>query len=90
MKIAEMTLTELQDYALQLEQDVATRDASITQKDEELAELRNTNLLLQERNNKLFVQVEQGIKGQQDTEDDGDEVESCEEFAIKNLKGILK
>lgn len=90
MKIAEMTLTELQDYALQLEQDVATRDASITQKDEELAELRNTNLLLQERNNKLFVQVEQGIKGQQDTEDDADEVESCEEFAIKNLKGILK
>lgn len=91
-KISEMTLTELQDYALTLEQSKTTLEADLTTKNGEIEELRKTNNALQDRNNKLFMQVEQSVKGTEGEEDEGDPapVESCEEFALKNLKGLIR
>ena len=88
-KISDMTLTELQDYALSLEQDKSALTKTIEDKTAELAELQETNLLLQKRNNELFVRVEQGIKSPDDPQPEP-ESESCEDFAIKNMKEILK
>ena len=86
-KISDMTLAELQDYALSLEQDNATLNKTIEDKDTELKELNETNLLLQKRNNELFVKVEQGIKDPEPQPEP--EVESCEDYALKNIKEIM-
>ena len=88
-KIAEMTLEELQDYALQLETDKTSLEAQITEKDTSIKDLTDTNLMLQQRNNKLFMQVEQGQRAPEEQEEP-EKVETCEEFAINNMKGILK
>lgn len=88
-KISEMTLEELQDYALQLETQNTDLTAQLGEKDASIKELNDTNLLLQQRNNKLFMQVEQGQK-EDPTPDEPEKVETCEEYALKNMKGILK
>lgn len=81
----------MQDYALTLEQDKQTLTSNLATKDTELKELQDTNLLLQKRNNELFVRVEQGVKSPQENEQEDDQpVESCEDFALKNIKEILK
>ena len=87
-KIGEMTLEELQDYALQLEGDKATLEAQITEKDTSIKDLTDTNLMLQQRNNKLFMQVEQGQRAPENNEPE--KVETCEEFALNKMKGIIK
>jgi len=88
-KISEMTLEELQDYALQLESDKTSLETQIGEKDASIKDLTDTNLMLQQRNNKLFMQVEQGQK-EEETSEEPEKVETCEEYAIKNMKGILK
>lgn len=88
-KISEMSLEELQDYALQLETEKTSLTDQLGEKDGKIKELNDTNLLLQQRNNKLFMQVEQGQKEDPKPEEP-EKVETCEEFALKNMKGILK
>ena len=88
--IAEMTLTELQDYALSLEQSKTALEGDLSAKDAEIAELRTTNTALQDRNNRLFMQVEQSVKGQDGEDSEPEPVETCEEFAMTKLKGIIR
>ena len=88
--IAEMSLEELQDYALELESKKTALETQLTEKDNSITELTDTNLKLQMRNNALFMQVEQGIKKTPQSQEDPEEVDTCEEYAIKNLKGVLR
>ena len=88
-KISDMTLTELQDYALQLEQEKAAQAQQLEAKDTENKELTAANLLLQKRNNELFMKVEAGTRNEPTPEPETDP-ESCEEFAAKNINNILK
>lgn len=89
-----MTLTELQDYALSLQSEKTALENSITAKDGELAELQRTNLLLQKRNNELFMRVEQDaskapVPENTDTDPEPDPEPTPEEFASKNFKEIM-
>ena len=83
MNISEMTLEQLQDYALQLEQE---RDALNVEKEtltQEKTELTEINKTLIKRNNDLFIKVEQGTI-QPTPADPTPQTETCEAFA-KNL-----
>lgn len=83
-KISEMTLEELQDYALALESDKQTltdEKHELTAKNEELT---GYNQALQKRNNELFLKVEQQITGPDTPDPKEEKTESCEDFA-KNL-----
>lgn len=79
-KISEMSLEELQDYALDLE---SKQSAAATKENElntKITELTNLNQTLQTRNNNLLMKVE----AQHSTEPAPAEpapVESCEDFA---------
>lgn len=92
MKISEMTLEQLQDYALNLEQDNKNLKESALKKDDEIKELNVFNKTLQKRNNELFMQVEQ----QGNTPDEGEKekppvpVKTCEEFAREYTLGGKK
>ena len=87
-KISEMTLEELQDYALDLEgknKTLAEEKAAEITKNNELTEL---NKNLQKRNHDLFMKVEQ--EGSPEHEDPGkkkEEVQSCEDFAKSLITG---
>lgn len=85
-KISEMSLEELQDYAVELESNNKGLTSQLTAKDTEIAQLNEDNKLLQRRNNALFLQVEQGTRESAPTEEQAPAkaVESCEDFA-KNL-----
>lgn len=87
-KIAEMTLEELQDYALQLEGEKKELSDQITAQQSSIDELNATNLALQQRNNRLFMQVEAGQKDPQSSSDP-QPVESCEEFAQRTVKEVF-
>lgn len=86
-KISEMSLEELQDYALDLE----TKNKALT--DEKTAEVnKNTELTelnkaLQKRNNELFMKVEQQGSKEDPKEKETEEVQSCEDFAKSLLGG---
>lgn len=85
MDIKDMTLEQLQDYAIQLiEQQTkyVEREQQLTQTNSELLELNKT---LQKRNNDLFMKVEQQVTGQ--PKEQPKEVESCEDFAKRIIKG---
>ena len=88
-KISEMTLEELQDHALQLEAQLATANDTIAERDTTIEDLNNTNLMLQQRNNRLFMQVEQGVKDPEEKEEEVAEVETCEAFAEKHVKEFI-
>lgn len=93
--IAEMTLTELQDFArsLKSENDTLKEDAKTAASDYE--ELRKTNLLLQKQNNRLLMQVEQDASNPPapapapDPTPEEPESPTLEEFALKNIKEIM-
>lgn len=93
MKISEMSLDQLRDHALAQESKINALEEEKKTAAADLEELRKTNLLLQTRNNELFMRVEQQHQqqpeGDQDDQDDHDDHETCEEFAIKNMKGIM-
>lgn len=81
-KISEMTLEELQDYALNLENENSGLKASNEEKEAQVQELTGLNKELQKRNNKLLLQVEQDTP-EPAKEEPPKPVESCEEFARK-------
>lgn len=84
-KIGEMTLEELQDYALQLEQANTQANEKIAQIEGEKTNLVELNQALQKRNNDLFMRVESQIKPDKpEDKKEPEKVESCEDFA-KNL-----
>lgn len=89
MKISEMSLEQLQDYALKLEQDNAVLKDDVTNKDNEVKELTGLNKALQKRNNELFMQVEQqGTEpDEQKEEPKAPPVKTCEEFARDYVLG---
>lgn len=81
-KISEMTLEELQDYALNLENENTALRTSNEEKDVQVQELTGLNKELQKRNNKLLLQVEQDTP--EPVKDEPPKpVESCEDFARK-------
>lgn len=88
--IAEMTLEELQDYAAALEEEKTALEGQVTERDTSIAELTETNLALQKRNNTLFMQVEQGRKSSGPDQGQPEQVETCEDFALNKLKGVLR
>lgn len=81
MNIAEMTLEELQDYALQLQEKNASLEEDKKVLTGSVEELTGLNKQLQKRNNDLFMRVSQGVpdEGVKEVE----KVETCEEFARK-------
>lgn len=92
-KISEMTLEELQDYALDLQEKDQEKTAQIEDLTEKNKEIKEINLLLQKRNNALLLRVEQ--QGEDDGADDEGEdeqptTESCEEFANKIVGDIIR
>lgn len=86
-KISEMSLEELQDYALNLEQQRAADLEKEQEHVDKIAELTEINLQLQRRNNNLLMQVEQTIPGK-DEPKSGEKIESCEDFAARIAKEI--
>lgn len=88
-KISEMSLEELQDYALKLEGEKQTLTDQVAEKQTTIDDLNATNLALQQRNNRLFMQVEQGTKDPAPTEEDPEDIESCEDFASRTVKEIF-
>ena len=90
--ISEMTLEELQDHATAQQTKIAALEEEKQTHASEMEELRKTNLMLQNRNNALFRQVEQQNATpptDPQTDPEPPPVESCEDYAIKNMKGIL-
>lgn len=83
-----MSLEELQDYAMQLENDQKTLTDASDAKDAKIAELMDLNTKLQQRNNKLFMQVESGVSMPEPAKEP-EPVPTCEEFA-KTLKGVIR
>jgi hypothetical protein len=92
-KISEMTLEELQDYALELEERDMSKTAQIEDMSTKNNELKDMNLLLQKRNNALLLRVEQQKEeewGNDEGEDGQPTTESCEEFANKIVGDIIR
>lgn len=82
--ISEMTLEELQDHAIGLEEQVKQAKEQADEKDAKINELNELNATLQKRNNDLFMKVEQQVVGAPTPDTPEDKKESCEDFA-KNL-----
>ena len=90
-----MSLEELRDYAVQLEQDKSAKEQALTEKDATITELKDDIVGLQRRNNNLFMQVEQQTrqpaKSDLDDQEGKEEIsESLEDFARKNYKEYIK
>lgn len=88
-KISEMTLEELQDYALALEEDKTTLTNEKATLSNENAELLSANKELQLRNNKLFARVEQTLNTEDKpgASEEQNKTLTCEEFAKTLIKG---
>lgn len=86
-----MTLEQLQDYALKLEGEKKVSDDALAAAQAENAKLLERNGALQDRNNALFLQVEQSQRGTAGTYPQPAEepTETAEEYAAKNFKNIL-
>lgn len=85
-KISEMSLEELQDYALDLE---GKQTAAAAEKDEltgKINELTTLNQALQTRNNALLMKVEQQHTGADPTPAP-EKIESCEDLARRLVIG---
>ena len=90
-EINEMTLEELQDFALQQKNDLATKDEELKAKDTSISELQDLNKHLQQRNNALFKQVEQQVPGgPKNPEGEQDNPQTCEDFAKNNFKEFIR
>lgn len=89
-KISEMTLEELQDYALSQDSKIKQLEEDNTKATKENAELTELNKSLQKRNNDLFMKVEQqetGGSNDPEEKEKADEIQSCEDFARNLLEG---
>ena len=85
-KISEMTLEELQDYALDLESKNAAAEGEKSALNGKISELTELNQALQTRNNNLLMKVEQQVNTST-TPTESAPVETCEEFAARIAKG---
>lgn len=87
-----MSLEQLQDYALELKNTVATKDEELKTKDTNISELQDLNKTLQQRNNELFRRVEQQVPGANPGADNGtqDSQQTCEELAREKFKEFIK
>ena len=86
MKISEMKLEELQDYALKLQEENGALKESEKEKNAKIEEITELNKSLQKRNNDLFMKVEQGIPESGEKEKEEKETTSCEDFARNLIK----
>lgn len=86
-KISEMTLEELQDYALDLESKQTAAEGEKTALNGKIAELTDLNQALQTRNNSLLMKVEQQHTQTQTHQAEQTAIESCEDFAARIAKG---
>lgn len=87
-----MTLEQLQDYAVQLENDKQGLVDQLASEQAKTSELQTLNTTLQKRNNELFLKVEQQPVGQMNDSKVTDEepTVSCEDFAINNYKELIR
>ena len=84
-----MTLEEVQDYALILEDQLQAKTDELTTEQARTLELQELNKALQKRNNDLFMKVEQQpIPQTTPVEQPGTPVKTCEEFAQDLIKEI--
>lgn len=88
--INEMILEELQDYALELQNTLATKNEELQAKDNHITELQDLNKTLQQRNNALFRQVEQQVPGTPGPTTEEQVIPTCEELAKTNYKEFIK
>lgn len=87
-KISEMTLEELQDYAMQLEEQNTQSQSKIAEIEGNNKNLVELNQALQKRNNDLFLKVEQSKQPEpEQKQPDPQPVESCEDFAKRLILG---
>lgn len=91
MKISEMTLEQLQDYAVELENKVQAKEEELQASATKQAELQDLNTTLQKRNHALFLQVEQQPERQEGADKlaDPEPLKSCEDLG-KELKGVIR
>lgn len=87
-KISEMSLEELQDYALDLETKQAAAESEKSTLNNKITELTGLNLDLQKRNNSLLMKVEQQHTPTP-TPAEPEHVETCEELAVRIAKGEI-
>lgn len=87
MEVKSMTLEQLQDLVLELQPQVTALTADKEKLTAELAETRETNLMLQKRNNELFTRIAQGTT---EVEEEEEEVETCEDFTKRMIGDILR
>lgn len=87
--ISEMTIEELQDYAVSLEESNSALKGENEKLTANNTELTDLNKALQKRNNDLFMKVEQSIveKPIDGGKEEEKTVESCEDFAKKLILG---
>lgn len=86
-KISEMSLEELQDYALKLEEQQTADADKITELTNKNTELVGFNQSLQRRNNDLLMKVEQQHNEPEPAAPGQITIESCEDFARRIAKG---
>ena len=86
MKISEMTLEQLQDYALAQEEQINAFKGRESALQAQCTELTNLNKELQRRNNDLFMKVEQTVSPEQE-QPKQQKPESCEDFAKRFVIG---
>lgn len=85
--ISEMTLEELQDYALDLESKQTAAETEKTALNGKITALTELNQALQTRNNSLLMKVEQQHTQTQTDQAEQTAIESCEDFAARIAKG---
>lgn len=86
MKISEMSLEQLQDYAVKLEEENKGLGDRCEAYEKEKSDLLDLNKQLQKRNNDLFLKVEQQGAGEEAPQPKPEKVDSCEDFARKLFK----
>ena len=84
MNISEMTLEQLQDFAVKQQEQINSLQGEQAQLNGKITELTELNTTLQRRNNELFLRVEQGVMPAAEEQKPEEKKETCEDFA-KNL-----
>ena len=86
-----MTPEQLQDYAVSLEEQLATKNQELEKVNTSVQELTDLNKALQKRNNDLFMKVEQQpVNEPQQPAEQPKPVQTCEEVARNLYKEIRK
>lgn len=86
MNISEMTLEQLQDFALQQQEQITTLQGENATLSGKLGELTELNTALQKRNNDLFMKVEQTVAPTPEKPVPQTPTETCEDFARNLIK----